>query len=47
MEVLRVGFLPVVPSAIRCVRFCPRPTAPRLAVARADGSIEVGRIISI
>ena len=31
----------VVPSAIRCVRFCGDAAKPRLAVARANGSIEV------
>ena len=34
-------FLQLVPSPIRCVRFCNHPTAPKLAVSRTNGSIEV------
>ena len=41
MEVRQVRFLEVVPSAIRCLRFCEDATKPKLAVARANGSIEV------
>jgi U3 small nucleolar RNA-associated protein 4 len=43
MEVRQVRFLEVVPSAIRCLRFCEDATKPKLAVARANGSIELWR----
>ena len=41
MEVRRLNFLEVTPSPIRCLRFSAHTTTPKLAVARADGSIEV------
>ena len=37
----RLRFLEVLPSAIRSVRFSEDARRPRLAVARANGSLEV------
>lgn len=43
MELRRVRFLEVVPSAIRSLRFSEDATRPKLALARTNGSIEVNK----
>lgn len=45
MELRRVRFLELVPSAIRFLRFSEDATRPKLAVARTNGSIEVSKHI--